>query len=123
MKLFFAAPASFFPALPTAAASQHFLMEPVFGAPDSGLPFFPTALAAQLSCAIAGPSVKADNSIAMKSRFIVLPPRITQAVADLPRLDAQTRAGRNIAMGPPAPLPPFPVCSECSRRSSVAECR
>src|SRR5262245_9849043 len=104
MKLVFAAPASFFPSLPTAAALQHLLMELVFAAPDSGLPSFPTALAAQLSCAIAGPSVKADNSTAMKSRFIVLLPRITHLPVcgrwECPRVEegysefaTQTRSG------------------------------
>ena len=51
MKLFFAAPASGLPSLPTALVSQasvlHFLTKAVLAAPESALPSLPTALVSQ----------------------------------------------------------------------------
>src|SRR5262249_188513 len=79
MKLFFAAPASGLPLLPTALPSQasclHFLIELGFAAPASGLPSLPTALVSQ-DCANAEPAANALINATRRMRFIIFLPRL-----------------------------------------------
>src|SRR5262245_46701425 len=74
MKLFFAAPESGLPSLPTAlvshASALHFLTKLVFAAPARGLPSLLTALVSQ-DCAIAAPTEKEAIRIPTKMRFII----------------------------------------------------
>jgi hypothetical protein len=68
-KLAFAAPASGFLSLLTAASSQHFLIELVLAAPLRGFPSLLTALVAH-DCAEAAPMAKAEMMKARARRFI-----------------------------------------------------
>src|SRR5713101_4158935 len=76
MKLFFAAPASFFPFLSTAllahASFLHFCKKLVLAAPARAWPFLSTALLSQVSCANAEPMVNADIKATSTARFIFL---------------------------------------------------
>jgi hypothetical protein len=78
MKLFLAAPESFFPSALTAfgkhASRLHFLRKLLSAAPASCLPFFPTALLAHVSCVIAGPIAKAVIMTALRIRFMACSP-------------------------------------------------
>src|ERR1700751_4390804 len=74
MKLFLAAPESFFPSELTAFGSHasrlHFLRKLLSAAPARGLPFLSIALLAHVSCAITGPMAKAAIIAAKKIRFM-----------------------------------------------------
>jgi hypothetical protein len=78
MKLFFAAPKSGLPSLPTAliwhASFLHFLTKLVFAAPASGLPSLPIAWLSQAVWAIADPMVNDMTKAARNSRFTLFAP-------------------------------------------------